>query len=252
MRRETVNPKKIEEVKRLAELLSKYSNTGILDFYKMPSAALQKIKSELYGKATLKKAKKNIILFALDKANKSNLKEFVGAHPALILTDMDPFRLSIFLQKKKSNVAAKPGDAVKNDIEVKAGPTDLPPGPAISTLTKVGIAAKVEGGKIAVMRDKVVLKAGENVSGDLAAALNLLKMEPIEIGLTLVAMLEKNNVYKKDQLFVDIEKLMNDVSLAASQAFNLAINSNYYTKQTIEFLLAKAYREAKALEAKPL
>lgn len=251
MRKEKVNPKKIEEVNELAKLIQKHSNVGVLDFYKMPSSALQKIKRELYEKAFIKKAKKNMILLALDKSNKSHLKEFVGLHPALILTDMDPFRLSIFLQKKKSNVSAKPGDVVKSDVEVKAGPTDLPPGPAISTLTKVGIPAKVEGGKIAIMKDKVVLKAGGNVSHDLAAALNLLKMEPLQIGLELVAMLEKSNVYRKEQLFIDIEKTMNDVSLAASQAFNLAINSNYYTKQTIEFLLARAYREARALE-KPL
>ncbi len=250
MKREKINPKKQEDVEKLASLIHKHSNIGILDLYKMPSSALQKIKRELYGKALIKKAKKSTMSFALDKTNKSNLKEFVGLHPALILTDMDPFRLSIFLQTKKSNVPAKPGDAVRNDIEIKAGPTDLPPGPAISTLTKVGIPAKVEGGKIAIMKDKIVLKAGGNVSNDLAAALNLLKMEPIEIGLTLVAMLEKNNVYKKDQLFIDLEKVTNDIVIAASQAFNLAINSNYYTKQTIEFLLAKAYREAKALEGK--
>jgi len=240
MRREKINPEKQEEVEELVKLIHKHSNIGVLDFYKLPSSALQKIQRELYGKALIKKARKNMILFALEKANKTNLKEFVGLHPALILTDMDPFKLSTFLQKNKSSVSAKPGDSVKKDIEVKAGPTDLPPGPAISTLTKVGIPAKVEGGKIAVMKDKVILKAGGNVSSDLAAALNLLKMEPVEIGLSLVALLEKSNVYTKEQLFVDLDKALDDLSLAVSYAFNLSINSGYPTKQTIEFMLAKA------------
>ena len=98
------------------------------------------------------------------------------------------------------------------------------------------------------MKDKVILKAGGNVSSDLAAALNLLKMEPVEIGLSLVALLEKSNVYTKEQLFVDLDKALDDLSLAVSYAFNLSINSGYPTKQTIEFMLAKAYQEAKALE----
>ena len=251
MKREKLNPQKIEEVNELAKLIQSHSNVGVLDFYKMPSSALQKIKRDLYGKAKIKKAKKSSLLFALEKANKSDLKEFIGLHPALILTDMDPFKLSVFLQKNKSKVSAKPGDVVKSDLEVKAGPTDLPPGPAISTLTKVGIPAKVEAGKISVMKNKVILKAGANVSHDMAAALNLLKMEPIEIGLALVAMLEKHNIYKKEQLFIDVEKMLNDLSFASSQAFNLSINANYYTKQTIEFMIAKAYQEAKAIE-KPL
>ena len=251
MKKETVALKKIEGVNALTKLINAHTNIGILDFYKIPSSALQKIKRELHGKATIKKARKSTILLALEKSSKSNLKDFVGFHPALILTDMEPFRLSIFLQNKKSNVTAKPGDVVKKDVEVKAGLTDLPPGPAISTLAKVGIQAKVEGGKIAVIRNKVVLKAGEKVSSELAAALNLLKMEPIEVGLELVAILEGNNIYKKEHLVVDVEKIIDDVYIAISQAFSLSINSNYPIRETIEFMLAKAYQEAKALE-KPL
>lgn len=238
---------KIKAVEDLAELIRNYPVVGIINLYKTPASALQKIKKELKGKAVIKVAKKSILDFALEKAGKANLKEFVVGYPAIILANINPFKLSLFLQKKKTPASAKPGDIPTKDIEVKAGPTDWPPGPAISTLTKVKIPAKVESGKIAVMRDVVVLKAGEKVSLDLASALQLLKIEPMEVGLNAVAIEEAGVVYKKEQFFVDEEKIISDVQIAIRNAFNLAINSEYTTKDTIGFILAKAQMQAKQL-----
>jgi len=238
---------KIEAVENLAGLIRNYPIIGILSLYKTPASALQKIKKELKGKAVIKVAKKSTLLLALEKAGKSNLKEFVTDYPAIILANINSFKLYLFLQKKKTPATAKPGDIAAKDIEVKAGPTDLPPGPAISTLTKVKIPAKVEAGKIAIMKDAVVCKAGEKVSLGLASALQLLKIEPMEIGLNIVVMEEAGVVYKKEQLFIDEEKLLNDIRLAIQNAFNLSINSEYPTKETIGFMLSKAYWNAKQL-----
>jgi large subunit ribosomal protein L10 len=238
---------KVEAVEKLADMIKQYPVIGMLNLYKTPANALQKIKKELKGKAVIKIAKKSTLLFALDKAGKGNLKEFVADYPALMLANLDPFRLYLFLQKKKTPASAKPGDMPTRDIEVKAGPTDLPPGPAISTLTKVGLPAKVEAGKIAIARDKIVLKAGEKVSLDLASALQLLKLQPMEIGLNVIVFDENGVVYKKEQLFIDEEKLKNDILIAIRNAFNLAINSEYPTKETIGFMLAKAQMQAKQL-----
>ena len=243
---------KIEAVEKLSEMIKSYPVIGILSLYKTPASALQKIKKELKGKAVIKVSKKSTVLLALEKAGKANLKEFITDYPALMLASLDPFRLYLFLQKKKTPASAKPGDIPANDIEVKAGPTDLPPGPAISTLTKAGLPAKVEAGKIAIMRDKVVCKAGEKVSLELASALQLLKLEPMEIGLNVVVFDENGTIYKKEQLFIDETKLLNDIQLAIRNAFNLSVNSGYPTKETIGFMLAKAQLQAKqlALEAK--
>lgn len=242
-----IRKEKIEAVEKLAELIKSYSVTGILNLYKTPASALQKIKRELKDKAIIKVTKKSTLLFALDKVGKSKLKEFVKDYPAIMLSNTDPFRLYLFLQKKKTPAFAKPGDIATKDIEVKAGPTDLPPGPAISSLTKVGIPAKVEAGKIAVAKDKVVCKAGEKISLELASALQLLKIQPMEIGLNVIAFEENGIIYTKEQLFIDEEKVLNDIQLAIQNAFNLSINSGYPTKETIAFMLAKAHMQAKAL-----
>ncbi len=247
MRKGEVKPEKIKAVEDLAKLISNYNVVGILNLYKTPASVLQKTKTILREKAVIKVAKKSIIIRALEKAGKDKLKEFVKDYPALILTNQDPFKVYNFLQKKKIPAFAKPGDIAEKDIEVKAGPTDLMPGPAISTLTKVKIPAKVEGGKIAIMKDKVVCKAGEKISLDLASALQLLKLKPMEIGLNIIAFEEKGIIYTKEQLLIDEEKVFNDFQIAVQNAFNLSINSGYPTKETISFMITKAFLNAKQL-----
>jgi len=247
--REQVKPEKIKMVEDLASMFNKYPVIGVLDLYKTPASALQKIKMGLKDKALIKIAKKSTILFALEKANKQALKEYIKGYPALLFSNEDPFRLYSSIIKQNVSASAKPGDIPKEDIEVKAGPTDLPPGPAISTLTKVKIPAKVVGGNISIIKDKVVCKAGEPVSVDLSSVLQMLKLEPMEVGLNVTVLEEKGTIYNKDQLFVDEVKLLNDIQLAVQNAFNLSMNANIPTKQTIGFMLVKAQMEAKALES---
>jgi len=245
--REEVNPEKIKAVEDLANLINSYNVVGILNLYKTPASVLQKTKTIIREKALIRVTKKSIMLRALEKAGKEKLKEFVKGYPALILTNQDPFKIYNFLQKKKIPAFAKPGDISEKDIEIKAGPTDLMPGPAISTLSKVKIPAKVQGGKIAVIRDKLVCKAGEKISLDLASALQLLKLKPMEIRLNIVVLEEKDVVYKGEQLFIDEEKMFNDFQIAIQSAFNFSINSGYPTKVTISLIINKAFLNAKQL-----
>jgi len=245
--RKEVRPEKIKGVEDLTNLINSYSVTGFLDLYKTPASVLQKMKTMLRGKAVIKVAKKSALLLVLKKAGKENLNEFIKEYPALILTNIDPFKIYNLLKKKKIPASAKAGDIVVKNIEIKAGPTDLMPGPAISTLTKVKIPAKVESGKIAVMRDFVICKAGDVISIDIASALQLLKLQPMEIGLNVLVMQEKGTVYKAEQLLVDEEKTLNDIQRAIQNVFNLSINANYPIKETIGFMIAKAHMQAKQL-----
>ena len=247
--RKEVRPDKLKTVEELTSLMNKYPVIGVLDMCKTPASALQKIKMNLKGKALIRVAKRRMILYAMNKAKKENLKEYIEGYPALILTNEDPFKLFMTIKKQMVPANAKPGDVPEEDIEIKAGPTELMPGPAISTLSKVKIPAKVQAGKIAIMRDFVACKAGQPVSMDMASALQLLKLQPMSVGLNVVLFEEKGTIYKAEDMFVDETKLLNDIQLAIQNAFNLSINADYPTKETIGFMLAKAQMEAKALEA---
>lgn len=245
--RKSVKPEKLKEVEDLSKSIKSYESVGILNLCKTPASALQKIKTYFRGKVIIKVSKKSILLRALDNAGKQNLKEFVVGYPAIILTNLDSFKIYNNIRKRKIPAPAKAGDVAIKDIEIKSGPTDLMPGPAISTLTKVKIPAKVEGGKIAIMKDAIVCKAGEVISLDLASALQLLKLQPMEVGLNIVVMEEKGILYKAEQLFVDEDKFFNDIQKAIQNAFNLSINSGYPTKETIGLMIAKAQMNAKQL-----
>ncbi len=244
-----VKAQKTDAVKQIAADLKGSPVIGIIDMYKMPARQMQKIRKDLAGKAKIKTAKKSTLLFAVKESGLDKLEPFIISQPALLFTEMNPFKISFFLQKNKSSVAAKVGDIAPKEIVVSAGPTDIPPGPAITTLSKVKIPAKVEGGKIAVIKDVTVAKAGDKLSADLVAALNLLKLEPMEIGINLVALYEGGLVYGKDVLSVTQEQYLENLARAHSAAFNLSVNAAIPLKETVGAILAKAQMQAKALAA---
>lgn len=247
--RTEVRKDKLELVKSLSHDINSKPIIGIFDVTSMPAAALQKIKYELYGKADLRSIKKSILIKSIETSDKKILKDHIAGQPGIIITEMNPFKLYSIIQKSKSNISAKAGDVAPNDIEVKAGPTDIMPGPAITTLSKAGLQSKVEGGKIAILKDKVVCKAGQTISSDLVSVLSMLKIEPIEVGLNIMAVYEDGIVYTKDVLSIDEKQVLNDMISAYHHAINLSIESGFLTKEAVPVMIGKAFREAEALKS---
>ncbi len=239
---------KIKAVEELKKMISSYPVIGVVNLHKIPASALQKIKRELGESTVLKVSKRSIIERALRESGLEELANHAQGQIALIFSRMNPFKLLFFLQKKTSSAPAKPGDVAEEDIIVPAGPTELAPGPAISTLTKVKIPAKIEGGKIVIQKDAVVCKKGEEVTQDIAAALNLLKIEPMKIGLKLLAIYENGKVYAGSVLGVSEEGIIEDLEKACSRALSLSLGLCFPTKENVEMLLQKAYLNAKALK----
>ena len=167
--------------------------------------------------------------------------------PALLFSNENPFKLYRILKESRTPASAKPGDIAIKDITIPQGPTPLPPGPAISTLQKVGLKASVQNGKIAVMQDKVVCRTGDAVTEDLASVLNLLKMEPMEIGLDLIVAYEDGVFYGKDVLDVDQAQYISDLQHAVHQAINLSLNTGCITSFTAPMAVQKAFMEARSL-----
>jgi len=238
---------KLQEVETIKNLLDSYAVIGIINMHKLPARQLQQIKHSINAK--IKMSKKSLMIRAIESSNKKDiqkLKENISGPTALIFTNENPFRLFKTLKENRSPRAAKAGDIATKDIIVQKGPTSLPPGPAISVLQKVGLKASVQGGKIAVLQDKVVCKAGETVSGDLATVLSLLKIEPLEIGLDLVAAFD-GILYSKSVLDIDVNNYIAELQTCVTRGVNLSLNTGYPTKLTIEMMLQKAFAETKSL-----
>ena len=246
-----VSEKKKQELVQLKETVEKYPVIGIIDLFKMPSKQLQAIRKSLRKEVLIKMSKKGIITLALkDVKNKKNiekLNEININEPGLILTQMDPFKLLRILKQNKSLTYAKENDIAPDDIIIHAGATNLLAGPAIGELQRLKIPAMIKEGKIHVREDTKVVKKGESISLQLAGLLKKLDIQPILVGINLLAVWEDEIIYGKEVLDVDEKSYAKKISDAYISALNLAVNVSYPTRDSIKILIQKAFSEAKNL-----
>jgi large subunit ribosomal protein L10 len=245
-----VSERKKKDVHELVEQIERYPVVGILDMHKLPARQLYMIKQQLKGKAVIRMAKKRVTKLALGKSKKpdiSKLGDSIQNQPALLFSEGNPFELANTISKSVTNASAKAGDIAPRDIIVPAGPTNLPPGPAIGELQKAKIPAGVEGDKIVVKRDTCIVKEGEEISAGVADIMGKLGIEPMKISLNLIAVWDEGMVFGKDLLFIPREHYIGQLQSAYSNAFSMCMNIGYVTPETITLLLSKAHREAYAL-----
>ncbi len=245
-------PEKKAVIKQIVDLGKKYPIIGIINMHSLPAAQLARMKAKLRKDAEMLMTKKSLILLAFDKLKTTHkgieeLTKVLPDMPALIFTKDNPFAIYKTIKKNKSKAPAKGGQLAPFDLIIPAGPTPFAPGPVLSELSMLGIKAGVEGGKVAVKVDCTVCKAGQPIKPALASMLTRLGIEPMEVGLDLVAVYESGMIYPKTVLDIDEVKFMGDLTTAASWAFNLAMESCYVASDTAEPLLQKAFREAKAV-----
>ena len=239
-------------VEDMVRLMRQYSMVGVVDMTNLPARQLQSMRSELRGKINLFMTKKRFMKIAIEKIKNEKkhieeLEKYLGGMPALIFANESPFKLSRTLQKSKTSAPAKAGQIAPNDIIVSKGPTPFAPGPIISELSSVGLKVGVESGKVAVKEDTVVVKKGEKIKPKVAEILTRLDIKPMEVGLGMVAAYENEIIYQKDVLEIDEKAFKEKVNLAAAQAFNLAFEITYVTKDNINPLISKAFNDAKAI-----
>ncbi len=238
-------------VQQLAEDIKKHSIVGVVNFSNLPAKQLQNIRATLAKSGVrIIMTRKKLLKMAMENSKVENVRQLaekIKGMPALILTNDNPFTLYATIQKNKSPAPAKAGQTAPKDITIKAGPTSFAPGPIISELGSAGIKTKVESGKLTIISDTIVAREGDVISLKLAGLLTRLNVQPMEIGLDLIAVLEKGVVFEAKQLFVDNAEYEQKFISAAQWAINLAVESAYLTDDTTELLLQKAFREAKAL-----
>ncbi len=247
-----VSERKKKTVAELTELAKKYNVIALVDMSNLPAPQLQRMRALLRDKVKIRMTKKTLMRIILnnlkgEKNDIDKLADYLEGMPALALTNEDPFKLAKILKENVSGAPAKAGQIAPKDIVVPKGKTNFPPGPIISELSSVGIKAGIDGGKIAIKEDAVVVKKGEVVSEKVASVLKRLGIEPMEIGLRIIAAWDNGEIFGEDVLSISTEKVLNDLTRAAAEVRTLAVEIAYPSKDTIEELLVRAYRGAKAL-----
>jgi large subunit ribosomal protein L10 len=238
---------KKDEVASLKKLIESHEVVGMANLSDIPAPQLQKMRRTLKDSATLKMSRKTLMSLALNDCDKENitaLEEHMDGQPALIFTNMNPFKLYKILEGSKTAAPAKAGSIAPEDIVVPKGDTAFKPGPVLGELQKIGIPAKIEKGKIVITSDKTIVAAGEAIPRDVASILTRLEIFPLEVGIDLRAAYEDQTVYTSDLLTIDEDKTIADVQKAFTQALNLSVNAVIFTKEAVPVILQKAVTQS--------
>ncbi len=238
---------KKDEVASLKELINSYEVVGMANLANIPGPQLQKMRRTLKDSATLKMSRKTLMSLALndsEKTNIENLEDHMEGQPALIFTNMNPFKLYKILENSKTPAPAKAGSIAPEDIVVPKGDTAFKPGPVLGELQKAGIPAKIEKGKIVITNDKTIVEAGETIPRDVASILTRLEIYPLEVGIDLRAAYESETIYTSDLLTIDEEKTLADVQKAFTQALNLSVEAVIFNKESTPLIIQKAVSQS--------
>ena len=249
-----IAPWKIEEVNNLKKLLKEGQVIALVDMMEVPAVQLQEIRDNIRDLMTLRMSRNTLIKRAIEElAEEANdpkfakLAECLEKGAAIVITDMNPFKLYKTLEDGKAPAPIKAGAIAPNDIVVEKGSTGMPPGPFLGELKSAGLPAVIDKGKIAIRDDTVIVKEGEVVSPKVAVVLSALGIKPTTVGLDLLAAYEDGIVYTSDVLKIDEDEFVQNIQSAFTSAFNLSVNAAIPTTETTEAILQKAFTEAKAV-----
>jgi len=242
---------KINEVEQITQLIKKHKVIGIASLQKVRAAQLQELKKKLSDKAYMKVIKNTLMKLAIEnckeKPELKKIEEHLTGSNVYLMTDLNPFKLALLLERGKVRTTAKAGDIAAFDVIVPAGNTGQPPGPIISQLNAVGLPTRIEAGSVWINKDTLVVRKGEVISERLASVLSKLGIKPVEAGLFMKVAYDDGLVITAEQLQIDIESTKQTVEKSHAYAFALSITIAYPTKENMMTLLQLAHQKAYAL-----
>ena len=240
---------KVDRVGELTELLSSDGIIGIVDVAGVPAQAMLEMRSTLRTGMTLTMAKKSLFRRAWNEAGlpeKQLETMFETAQQPMIVHSKSLNISQLFqqLDQTRTGRPAKAGDIAPEDIVVEQGATEFAPGPIVGELSAVGIPAKIEKGKVNIIKTVTAVKAGEVIDSDLGLMLDKLDIKPIEIGIILCGVIVDGVVMPPDVLSIDTNALL---AQAVANALAVAVNAGISNSGTIPLFIANANAHALAL-----
>jgi large subunit ribosomal protein L10 len=241
---------KTSEVEEIKSLLTGHKYIGIASLHKVRAPQLQELKKNLAGKVYMRVLKNSLIKFAIEGLGRDDLKKLedhLEGSNLFLFTELNPFKLSLMLERGKVKTTAKSGDNAAMDVVIPAGNTGQPPGPIIGQLNAVGLPTRIESGSVWVSKDTLVVRAGEAISERLAAVLSKLGIKAVEAGLSMTAVLDEGLIIEGDLLKVDIEATRKSIGQSQSDSLALSLFVTYPTPENIVLILQTAHQKAYGL-----
>ncbi len=233
---------KIKLVQKLREEIKDYTLVGVMPLSSVPDRLLQKTRNSLKPKAKMIVAKKTLLKKILE-GNKelAKLDSYIDNNVALLLANGDPFELNNLITANRIRLGAKPGQISPSDINIEAGETAIPPGPAVTTLKSAGIDTQIQKGKVVIANEKVLVKKGAKISTAISKALKMLEITPFESVARLSVVTDGRLMYTTDILGMTPEIVMHQLSTAFNESYVLTVETGFITQYNIPLFLKNAY-----------
>ena len=240
---------KRDEIEEFESLIDEHDAVGVVNVEGIASKQFQELRRNLHGSAVVRVGRNTLMRRALEEKELDSLIDYVEGQTGLLLTNENPFALYQKIEEGKSSAPISAGQEATSEVVVPEGDTGFDPGPMVGDLQQAGISARIEEGSIKVVEDSVVLEPGEEATPEIEEALSKLGIEPLEVGLDLRALVEKDEgtVLEPETLDIDMDAYRADLESAAAGAFNLGVNAGIVNETTSEPLLSKAYTDALAV-----
>lgn len=234
--------KKTKIVEEIIKIFNEYPTIGFIDFYNLPTQKYKEIKKKL-SEIKIKFFKKSLVIKALERLGKQDLIKYMPNQVGILYSYRNCFEIYREINKLVSYRAAKEGDIAEEDIIIKPMITNIPAGPAISEFQVLKFDVGIEGGKIAIKKEKLLVRKGEKINLKVASILQKLGIRPIKVKLNVLAMYDGKTLYPKEILEMDEKYYIEEILKAFSFANEISKKIGYYTKYNIrEFLIrAKTY-----------
>ncbi len=237
-------------VKHMAKELSGAQVIALASNASLPGKQYGAIKKKTSDKVKFLFARQTLMARALESAKPEakDLEKYWCNGAVLLTTELDAFRLYKLFKQAKSKTIAKAGQLAPADIMIPAGETSLPPGPVLTELKQAKIDAKIQGPKIVITRDTVVAKKGEPISAPVAGILAKLGIEPMELMMQVLAVWDHGTLYEGAVLDIDDDAFKANLTQAIQHALNLCVFAEIYNAESTPLIIAKAAREANAID----
>jgi large subunit ribosomal protein L10 len=251
--RTTVRPEKAARVEALKTSILNAPLTAIIAIRGVPASAMQDMRRGLRERGNpIVVAPNSALRHALEAAAKERpalrpLLDHVTDQTAILVADQNPFALAQQLSKTRSPTPARGGEKAPADILVPGGTTSFKPGPIVGELQHAGFPAAIEKGKVVLKKDVTIVKAGQTISREVAGLLTRMDIKPLEVGLELRALVDRETFYPPDVLSIDLDAQRAELAQAHRLALGVALEIAWTTPATIEPLLIRARRRALAL-----
>ncbi|MEM2323999.1 MAG: 50S ribosomal protein L10 [Candidatus Bathyarchaeia archaeon] len=244
--------RKIKQFEELKSLILNYPTIIVARLYRVDANYLHDLRIKFRGRMIFKVAKNTLFKKALEEVYGKNIEidkfsSILFGENVFIFTKDNPFKVYLDLYRSKIFVSPSPGDIAPDDIVIPEGDTGIPPGPAISDFSQLGIETRIVKGTIHIVRSKVLVHKGEKISLEVANLLSKLGMKPIAIWLDPKGALTDGIFIQEDVLKIDPEIYRGIFRDAVLSAFNLAVSIEYPTVEVLPMLILKAHSIALSL-----